>query len=135
MNSINGGTKKKRDIIDIGSIPAGQDSTQTSFVLTAGQTATVVFTTIPDDERLGLWEFYFSIKIDVNDDDHLFSEGASLTAGQRDLEIYQWKDFSRSSDIQNIRVQKIRLKNNDSSPHTYYMDYKAYTLSAVTGSN
>jgi len=133
VKSINSGNVKTRKIIEVTAVPEGQDWVEFSVNFVAGQQGTITISASPLSELLGIWEFYFSVRVDTNDGDHLFPEGADLNSGQRDLEIYQWEDLATSDDITGKRSHKIRLVNNDSSPHTYYILYKFYTLSAVAG--
>lgn len=120
--------------------------TESSTTISAGSAATFLVTTIPVNSILGIWNWLFSIYVDVPgsgggggpnltaDLAYIFPDGTSLTAAQRNLTLMQWIDWAESSDTSNIRVHKIRLANNDSSSHTYTLRYKAYTNSDVAGS-
>ena len=123
-----------RPILTIQSVPEGiNDVTTGSTTIAAGSAASFIATTYPSASRLSLWNFLFSIYVDTNDDHYVFPNGASLTSAQRNLRITQWLDWADSSDIDNVRVHKIRLENTDSSSHTYYLYYKGYTFSSVGG--
>lgn len=128
------GIKKTKKIQSVATIPLGRDWLEIELPILAGQYLTLAVTTIPDNDLLSLWEFYFSVYVDTNDIDHIFSSGAALTAGQRKLSIEQWKDFAESSDVLGRRCHKIRFQNFDSVDHTLFVLYKAYTFSSVTGS-
>lgn len=123
-----------RPIITVQPIPQGLDWVEASFTLAAGAFATVNILTVPPagviSQRLTLWDFLYSVRIDVNNNDHRFSNGASLTAAQRNLRMFGWVDFIESSDRQNIRTVKIRFENFDSSSHDYYLLFKGYTFAA-----
>lgn len=125
----------ERPILTVQSIPVGLfDWAEGNATVAAGNGVNFAITTFPDDERLSLWDQLFSIRIDVNDDDHLYPSGASLTSEQRSLRMENWVDFASSSDTQNIRVHKVRIVNGGADSHTYYVLFKAYTFASAGGS-
>lgn len=91
-----------------------------------GLGANFTITVTPGSPILTLWNYLFTIYVDVLDSAHEFPNGASLTADQRKLTIMNWIDWANSSDITNIRVFKIRVRNDDSSSHDYYIKFKIY---------
>jgi hypothetical protein len=125
----------ERPILTVQSIPLGLfDYASGNASAAAGTALNFTVTTYPADERLSLWDQLFSIRVDVNDDAHLWPSGASLTNGQRTLRLTNWTDFITSSDTQNIRAYKIRIENSDVDTHTYYVLFKAYTFASAGGS-
>jgi hypothetical protein len=108
-----------------------------------GNSLTFKVSNVPNGKELSIWNFLFSIVVDDitigtwPDGEynyfHLFPIGPQLTNAQANLNLMQWLDWASSSDINNIRVHNIRLTNNDTAPHNYYLFYKAYTLSTAAG--
>jgi hypothetical protein len=126
---------RKRSRLAVTSVPSDINSVFTvSFNIAAGFFAELIIYTTPDDTALGLWNFLRSIRIDVNDYDHRFRNGDSLTTAQRKLRIIsECVDYDDSSDLKNIRAYKIILENYDVSAHDYYVRFKAYTGAASAG--
>ena len=115
--------------------PIGADilDIRTSFLaygpatLAAGQTTTVAITTTPlSDFVLTLFNFEFTVYVDVRDGAHAYSGGGSLSSGQRNLSLESWLDYNSSLESGDYhRIFIIRIKNNDSVSHDYYIDYLA----------
>lgn len=125
----------ERPLLIVQSIPIGLNSwLEGNAVVTSGGTLTFNVTVFTGNSRLSLWNQLFSLRVDTNDNDHLFPAGTSLTSEQRSIRISQWIDFAESSDISNIRVHKIRIENFGASSHTIYLLYKAYTFASASGS-
>lgn len=124
-----------RSFIQVQSIPESPvDWAQvTSPSVGAGQRLVVNVKNIPVDKTLSLWNFLFSIRIDTDDDDHLYPSGASLTSAQKSIDLQQWIDFATSSDDNNQRSHQIVIINNDASAHVYHILYKAYTFVTASG--
>ncbi len=77
-------------------------------------------------DMITLWTLLFSVRVDVDDIDHNWPNGASLTSAQRKLRVNY---FSNMDDIEHLSDDKaqsnltIVLQNRDSSSHTYYVSY------------
>lgn len=132
---------KIRQKIGVTSVPKGvNDVVSGSITIAANTTRTFIVTITPADQNLNLWNFLFSVVVDdiSRDSDgnynYIFPEGPLLSDAQRNMRIIHWIDWAKSSDLTNIRVHKIRIENDDSSSHTYYLYYKAYTFATNTGS-
>lgn len=125
----------QRPILTVQSVPLGFDWLQGSTSLASNAAATFNVTITPADSRLSLWNYLISVRVDVDDDDHLFPSGDALTSEQRALRLYNWIDFAESSDLSNMRKYKIRLENSGAETHTYYLLFKAYSFAAVTGAS
>lgn len=122
----------KRDFVGVQSVPVGNDWTESGpFTIPAGGAGTFNVTTTPANNLLSLWNYLFSIRIDVNDNDHRFSNGSALTSEQRSMELTNWMDFIDSFDPENVRVVKIRIHNYGASSHDYYLLYKAYSFVSI----
>lgn len=134
------GDSTNRSVPGIASIPGGPGVAFGSIMLTAGQALTGLFAFVPAGDKLSLWNILFSVVIDDNTTltangqfNNLFPEGGGLTAGQRNCRVYNWIDWATSNDSRNQREIKIRIENDDTSTHTYYLYVKAYTYSSTTG--
>ena len=119
-----------RPLLTVQSMPTNpNDWTEfTSPSVPAGFTLNLYVINTPNSTRLGLWDHLHSIRVDTNDDDHLYPGGASLTSAQRSLSLETWVDYAFSVDSINRRTYLIRIKNTDSSAHVYHVLYKAYTF-------
>ena len=115
------------DIVAITRVPAYPSYLLAGPVtLAAGAAATFQGLFTPASSTLTLWNFEHSLYIDVLDEDHRFSDGASLTSGQRAAVMQTWVDWATSSDVSNARMYKVRVLNNDSSSHTYWIKVVAF---------
>lgn len=124
----------ERPLLTVQSVPVGlNDWAQGSTSVASGSAVNFLITTYPDSERLSLWDQLFTIRVDVNDNDHNFPNGSALTNEQRNCLVSAWVDFADSSDTQNIRVTKVRVVNSGASTHTYYILFKAYTFASAGG--
>lgn len=129
-----------------------QNAAATSVSLTAGQSLALRVTTTPGQPNIAIWTTKMTFAVDVAGGlSHMFdTDGAGnylyvlgtdsslsidneyLTTGQQNVNIDHWYDWAQGGgDITNNLLEIIILRNNDSSSHTYYMAYKAFTLSAV----
>lgn len=123
-----------RPLLVVQSVPVGLYGwTEGSASVPAGSRVIFTVTTYPGDSRLSLWDQLFSVRVDTNDNDHLWPGGASLTSDQRQLSIDNWIDFASSSDISNVRVHKIIITNSGVADKTVYLLYKAYTFASSGG--
>lgn len=127
---------KERPLLAVQSIPLNpfEYVEATTPSINAGAQVTINVTTTPASNILTLWNHLFSIRVDTNDDEHLFPDGDSLSGGQANAQLAQWIDYASSSDESNIRVHKIAIRNNDSVAHVYHILYKAYVIASVSGS-
>lgn len=88
-----------------------------------------------DIGRTELLNVAWRIRVDVDDENHTWSGGPSLTAAQRNITASLfWNDEDISSiPIGNERPPGERiigsiLVNNDSNPHDYFVRWKIYSL-------
>lgn len=123
----------KRPQLTVSTIPQGVTGLfETSFSVSAGTNFTVAMITTPQDDRLSLWNFLFSVYVDTDAYTHILPAGASLTAAQKKIRVTHWLDWADSSDIDNERSHRFLFENYDTSSHTLYFKYKAYTFAAIT---
>jgi len=121
--------------LTVATIPAAENQyTASSQSVSAGGKGGFIITTTPTDENLGLWNFLFSVYCDVEDAAHILPNGSSLTTAQKNCDVEIYTDWARSGDALNRRANIIKINNNDSSSHTYYLAMKAYTLATIAGS-
>jgi len=109
------------DILDV-------DSSFTSagpITVAAGSALTLSITITPTtDFVLTLYNFEFTLYVDVFDSAHRYSGGASLSAGQRSLSLESWLDYEESDESTDFhRTYKIRMKNTDAVSHDYYINF------------
>lgn len=117
------------DALTVVSVPAGAGAfTVGPVFIISGSSSTIAITTIPAASRLTLWNFAFTVYVDVLDNAHQWPNGSALTVESREAWVFNWLDWADSSDTLNTRVYKIRIRN--SSPgtidHNYYIQFKAY---------
>lgn len=104
---------------NLASVPTGS--------IAAGAEVIVTVTLTPSDQILGVWNLFHSFYIDTdNNDNYLYGSGASLTTAQKNLYHEWWYDWGSSNDSIGQRVAYIRIKNNDSSAHSYFLRTKWY---------
>lgn len=113
------------DVVAVQGIPSGGAATG-SFTLATNSAATFTVTVTPTNQLLTLWNFLFDIRVDVNDADHQFPNGAALTTAQRQMRQYEWISWGDSSDTTNIRTFKVRVENYDTVSHDYYLVVRSY---------
>lgn len=129
--------------IAIGTIPSGSgpDTIQANTTIAAGGTATFVITT-QNNTALTLWDRLFTLVVDslANDANgnygYQYPVGTLIPSGSPIYQMFteQWVDWALSFDKTNTRVHFIRIHNTDTSPHTFYLFYKAYTQAVTPGS-
>lgn len=117
------------DALTVVSVPSGAGAfTVGPVFIISGSSSTINITTIPANSRLTLWNFAFTVYVDVLDNAHQWPNGSALTVEQREAWVFNWLDWADSSDTLNTRCYKIRIRN--SSPaindHNYYIQFKAY---------
>jgi len=114
---------------DVVQIVSSTEKTSNTGSLAAGSRTTLTFTITPTDNIVTLWDFLFSIYVDINkNSNYLYPSGASLTDAQMNFDL-QWNiDYETSSDTTGERKAKVMIKNNDSSAHTYYIHAKFYGI-------
>ncbi len=114
---------------DIVQIVTSGLTTASSGSVASGSRAVFTITVTPSNQKLTLWDILFSIYVDTNSNSaYLYPSGASLSAGQKNLDLQWAVDYSLSSDATGQRVAKITVVNNDSSAHTYYLHQKFYGI-------
>lgn len=132
---------KIRQIQAIASVPLGLNYVRVTGSLVnvaASSFRSIAVTTTPDSDRLSIWNWLYTVMIDGDDVDHVWPSGSAINtgAGATDLaylvDVADHIDFFRSNDRSNIRTHLIRIKNNDTNPHTITFYYKAYTQAGVT---
>lgn len=110
-------------------VRTGTTVTVGPVTLTAGSSLTSAFTTQPvSDFVLTLFNFEVTAFVDTYDNGHKYSDGSSLTSGQRNMRFEAWHDWQDSySDLANffVRCYKVRIVNTDSVSHDYYIKYLA----------
>lgn len=113
---------------EVGALLAGP------ITIIAGSSLTLAVTTIPAGNTLTLWNFAFTIYVDGTSNDDQWPNGANMTLAKRELFVFDWFDWADSSDVTNIRVYKIRLRNSDPGgiTHDYYVRFKAYAPLVAT---
>ncbi len=96
----------------------------TSLTLAAGAALTAGFIFTPtSDFVFNLYDFLLTIYVDVYDSAYAYSGGTSLTTAQRTLNLESWCDYLNSRFTAPFsRQYRIRVRNNDVSTHTYYID-------------
>ncbi len=96
----------------------------TSITVASGATSTISFKFTPSsDFVLNGYDYLLTIIIDTYDTAHLYAGGASLTAGQRNLDLEHWMDFQNSDFVSPFgRIFNVHIKNNDSASHVYYVN-------------
>lgn len=101
----------------------------------AGSQITFSITATPFSSILTLWNFLSSLYIDTPASAGSLYGGVNntLTSGQKNLTREDWWDWAESSDSSNVRVFKVRIKNNDSISHTYYLFWNTYFPSLSAG--
>ena len=77
----------------------------------------------PAINRVTLMDQFYSIKVDVDDNDHIFPYGASLTAAQKKLVTTNYFDYLQTglSETTGQRYVVIQINNFDTSSHDYYV--------------
>jgi hypothetical protein len=114
------------DAIDVQRVPDDGYAQLGPLTLLPGQAVNISVTFTPPSEVLSIWNFAHSIYVDANDASHQWPSGSSLSTGQKKCDAYGWLDWGDSSDDTNVRVYKIRMQNNDTVSHDYYMRTRAY---------
>lgn len=127
----------QRPILGVSSIPFGPDAATAVLTVAAGTMGTFIIRTIPDSDRLSLWNYLESIVVDSfaldsnGDFGYEYPVGTLLTNAQLKMSVSVWDSWALSSDLTNLRVKFITVQNNDTVSHTYYVLFKAYTFSSV----
>lgn len=109
------------------------DSSVTETTLPAGARLNVnyvVTPTYPVEKQRSLHDFSWRIRVDVDDEDHEFPDGASLTAAQRTLYAIPpfFNDFLNTDEPFGVRFATALIKNEDVSTHTYYLRGKLFYI-------
>lgn len=113
------------DVLKAKGLPgAGYGSGNATIAAGNAVNFSLIFT--PASQVLTLWNFSFTLYIDILDDAYQYPSGSSLTDPLRNLDMQCWHDWADSSDITNSRVYKVRVVNHDTNPHTYYIKLRAY---------
>lgn len=105
-------------LVDSGFTSAGP------ITLGAGSATTLSVTiTAISDFVLTLYNFEFTVYVDVFDSAHRYSGGGSLTSGQRSMSLESWLDYEESDETTDFhRTFKVRMKNTDAISHDYYVN-------------
>jgi len=114
------------DILQVVPLPLAGVGFAGPFTIPANGATNVNVNFTPDDDTLTVWNFLWTLYIDVDDPDNAWPSGASLTAGQLNIHVFSWVDWFSSSDSTNERTYKIRILNDDTSSHDYYLRIRAY---------
>jgi hypothetical protein len=115
------------DVVQVQGLPNGSYLHGGPLTLTSGLTRTFIVTVIPGSQVLTLWNYLFTVTVDVDDPvEYAFPAGPSLSAAQRNLRVYHWIDWAASSDVTNTRVVYVRIENFDVSSHDVYLYFRFY---------
>lgn len=108
-------------------MPSDSVATFGPLTIVSGITKTLVITVTPGNNVLTLWNYLFTVTVDVADPvNYFFPGGSSLSAAQRNLRVYNWIDWANSNDTTNVRAFFIRLENYDTNSHDYYIYFRFY---------
>lgn len=114
------------DIISVASAPSTGALFGGPFTVAAGSATTVIIQITPFSGILTLWNYLYTVYVDGSATDDAFPSGINLTAAKRNVIIMNWIDWADSSDTSNIRMFKIRIRNEDTASHDYYLRFRAY---------
>jgi hypothetical protein len=120
--------------IKIGHIPLDDSVSSSVSTFATGTIQTITWTTTPADSFLSLWNYHFTIRVDVDDNDHVWPNGSALTAAQSSLRVANYIDWYLTDDNRNKLVVKIHIENYSGSNRTVYLKYKTYTFAYTTAS-
>lgn len=121
-------------ITTVGSVPKGTQPVggASSPSVPANSSYNFQVTFIPQNQLLSIWNFLWSVYVDTNNSTYNWPTGANLSAAQSgNIQISDHIDWATSDDQLNTRIVLIRIVNNDSSPHTFYLKIKGYTAAEV----
>lgn len=136
MSEIYTGDPSFKYPLMISSIPLPQN--EYSFAtgtLNATTQLTISWTSTPSRSPLSLWNFMFTVRFGVDDDDHAWPKGTSLTDNQGTVIVSMYTDAIGSHDPRNIRVNRLVMRNGSPDSFSYFMYFKAYTFAASVGSS
>lgn len=131
---------KIRTIQAIDSIPIGVGvSSSGVFTIKANNWGYIYVTTTPSDQRLTLWDFNWSLYIDVDrNDDYEWPNGNALSSSSKSTSDLAYKinvshhtSWGRSYDATNVRVNVFKYVSTDGSDHNGYFYFKAYKQAGV----
>ena len=113
------------DVLDIQS---GNLVSATSATILAGNSVTMSITNSGiTDKVLTIMNYEFTVYVDTKDLAHAYPSG-SLTSAQRLLKLESWLDFITSDEgTDNHRTYIIRIVNQDTVSHVYFIDFKIIT--------
>lgn len=95
---------------------------------------TIIVTFNPIVAKLQLLDVYVSFYIDNDlDINYIYGGGASLSVGQKRFWQSTWKDWGSSNDTTGVRINKSRIRNDDTVDHTIYFYARAYFLKGGGG--
>src|SRR5882672_12098904 len=105
------------------------------FTIASTNTRTLICNIVPQSTQLSLWNFLFTVVVDdtITDSNGDFTYAVPYGSGfifqdpKSNCIVQHWTDWGRSSDTNNQRYNMIKIQNNDTVSHTYYVFYKAYT--------
>lgn len=104
-----------------------------SGTLAATSQLNIIWTTTAARPQLSLWNFLMTMRFGVNDSDHDWPNGSGLTGNQAIVEISMHTDALISDDTQNLRRNKIIVKNTSADSFPYWNYFKAYTFATSVG--
>lgn len=131
---------KIRTIQAIDSIPIGAVGVASGvFTIPANGWGYIYVTTTPSDQRLTLWDFNWSLYIDVDrNDNYEWPVGSSISSAVPSTSDLAYKisvshhtSWGRSYDATNVRVNIFKYINTDGSSHTGYFYFKSYKQAGV----
>lgn len=122
-----------RQDLAVGTVPF-KDATTAVFSVDPYEVVKVVVTTTPDSSNLSLWQFLWSMNVDVDNIQYEWPGVAPQFGGSLldpllvfNIAIMDHVSYEQSNDLLNIRIHAFAVVNYDLSPHTFYFYYKGYT--------
>jgi hypothetical protein len=128
---------RKRGQLAIISIPAGAPSNtlQTTVTAAAGSYWIINAYITPNTPGLAIMDSSWSLYVDTNSNLYGWPFGPDLTTTLLEkLVITSHMDWATSGDIRGIKSEYILIQNNDTVPHTFYFNYRAYFQPISSGS-
>lgn len=115
------------DVLEVQSLPGpGSVFLGGPVNLPPNNAVTFTSTLTPTSSVLTLWNFKFSVYVDILQRNNRFPLGSNLTIGQINTSVTAWSDYSDSSEATNTRFEIIRILNEDTVAHNYWVVCKAY---------
>lgn len=111
---------------------------QGSFTISslgAGDLGGLIFSVIPNNLSVQLYDFVVEVRVDTDDANHQWPIGGSLTSAQTEMTLQVWGDEGGAAlgtlyteDVSGERTFYAAIHNRDASTHTYYLKFAAYAL-------